>query len=315
MKKSIFYEFDEQGRFSKLTEEQWLSSQKLTWVRADLKSIKSLLKKMKATPSLVYEVLTARETRPRAFAYNGALLATFRGVNSNKDSTPEDMISVRLWMTETSIITVQSCPLETMSDIEKSLINGIGPKTAEDFLESLLCTMTDKSAIVVSALGDSLDAIEDRAGEKPNSTQRLELSAMRRRAILLRRYLIPQREAISRIAIDKLSWITGTGIMHFHEITDANTRLLEDLDAERERATVIHEELFSLAQEDMNKKMYWLTIVAIIFMPLSFLTGLLGINVGGIPGASFHHGFLIVSSILCVIFIVQLIYLKMKRWI
>ena len=315
MRKASFFKLDEGGGFAPVSGEECILSNELTWIRADVKSIKSILKKIQGAPALVTEVLSAKETRPRAFAYNDTLLASFRGVNPSKNSEPEDMVSVRLWVTKRRIITVQCRALGAIDEIEKTLRDGVGPKSPAEFLEALLCSMSDKSAEVVSSLGDSLDAIEDSVIQTPSQSQRRDLSVMRRRAILLRRYLIPQREAISRIAVDKLSWISDVGLMHFRETADANTRLLEDLDAERERATVIHEELFSLAQEDMNKKMYWLTIVAIIFMPLGFITGLLGVNVGGIPGTNWHYGFLVVCSLLCLLFVFQILYLKIKRWI
>jgi zinc transporter len=288
--------------------------QGLFWIKTSITSVKELLKKMECHMPLVSEVLSSRNTRPRVLVSDDGLLANFRGVNSHNASVSEDMISVRLWIHNNLIITVQRFKLSTVSAIERSLQQGLGPKTPAEFLETLLEGMTDKSTEVVANLGDKLDAIEDNLSESPDDKNRIELSDIRRKIILLRRYLIPQREAISHISTYKISWLNENNIIRLHEITNSNIRLLEDLNAERERSTVIYEELCSQAQEIINQKMYLLTIIAVIFMPLSFLTGLLGINIEGIPGAKFRYGFLIVCLLLALVFIIQIFFLKKKKW-
>ena len=115
--------------------------------------------------------------------------------------------------------------------------------------------------------------------------------------------------------MDKISWLTDKNLLHFREIADANTRLLEDLAASKERANILYESLFAMAQEAMNQKMYILAIVAVIFMPLSFLTGLFGINVGGIPGRAYRYAFWIFCAVLFVILIAQFYWLRRRRWL
>ncbi|OGT67728.1 MAG: hypothetical protein A3H43_04465 [Gammaproteobacteria bacterium RIFCSPLOWO2_02_FULL_42_9] len=314
-KKSIqLVQLSGNGGAVEISLEQLNLQQGLVWIWLDLTTVKQFLNQIKSNSPLVEEVLSAKATRPRTLAQNDALLATFRGVNLTKGSKPEDMVSIRLWMHKNMIVTVQHHDSTILSDIHASLCNGIGPKDASEFLEELLYEIVDKSAEVVSALGNKLDHIEDGMTENFEKINRIELNHIRRRIILLRRYLIPQREAINRIPADKLSWMNEINLMHLREITDASTRILEDIDAERERSTLIHEELFAMAQEAMNKKIYLLSMVAVIFMPLGFITGLLGINVGGIPGASFRFGFATVCLVLLVVFGLQLIFLKKKRF-
>jgi len=97
-------------------------------------------------------------------------------------------------------------------------------------------------------------------------------------------------------------------------LTDRMTRYIEDLDEARDRASVTHEELLNRLAELTNRRMYLLTMIAAIFLPLSFITGLLGINVGGIPGARNNHAFLVVVGLLAVISAVQWIYFHWRKW-
>jgi len=91
-------------------------------------------------------------------------------------------------------------------------------------------------------------------------------------------------------------------------------RFIEDLDAIRERSQVVQDELQNLLADQLNKRTYLLAIVAAIFLPLSFLTGLLGINVAGIPGAENPWAFAIVVGGLVAVVGLQAWYLHKKGW-
>lgn len=287
----------------------------LVWLDMGVGNVSKILDQFDHKPPLVKEVLSAKEPRPRAIIQGDSLLASFRGVNLNAGSNPEDMVSVRVWISGNVIVTSHKRKLLAIKELEQSLANGTGPKNSAEFLEMLLALLIEKTSDVVSKIGDALDAIGDNLTEAQSQNGRSEVNEMRRRIIQLRRYLAPQREALTRIQPSKLSWLDETHLMHMREVTDSCTRVLEDMDSERERATVLYEEFFALSQEVINQKMYLLTIVAVIFMPLSFLTGLLGINVGGIPGAEYRYGFIIVCLILFFTFLGQWWFLRRRRWV
>jgi zinc transporter len=138
---------------------------------------------------------------------------------------------------------------------------------------------------------------------------------LRRQAISLRRYLSPQREALSRLLTEKITWVDDADRLRLRETCDQLVRYLEDLDEARDRAAVTQEELVNRLSEQMNNKMYLLSIVAAIFLPLGFLTGLLGINVGGIPGAESKLGFAGFVLLLIGVVIVQIWFFKKKKWL
>ena len=149
---------------------------------------------------------------------------------------------------------------------------------------------------------------------EPDQSLRSSLTDLRREAITLRRYLAPQREALGRLQGEQLSWLTELDRLRLREVNDRLIRYVEDLDAVRERAAVAHEELISQLSNQINKRMYVLSVVAAVFLPLGFLTGLLGVNVGGIPGAESPFGFATFTLLLVVIVAVQLWFFIKKRW-
>lgn len=92
-------------------------------------------------------------------------------------------------------------------------------------------------------------------------------------------------------------------------------RHIEELDTIRDKVILIQEELANSMSEQMNRKMYVLSIISAIFLPLTFLTGLLGINIGGIPGANNENAFLVFSLLLVIVVTIQFIIFKKKKWI
>jgi len=137
---------------------------------------------------------------------------------------------------------------------------------------------------------------------------------LRREVIKLRRYLAPQREALSRLYAEKVSWLSEHDRLEVREASDKITRYVEDLDSARDRAGVTFEELSSRQAEQMNSRMYVLSLIAGLFLPLGFLTGLLGINVGGIPLAESPWGFFEVVAFLIVVIVVQIVVFRRKNW-
>ena len=134
--------------------------------------------------------------------------------------------------------------------------------------------------------------------EAPGHELRTKLSRNRRQAISLRRFLAPLREVLTRLYTDRTPLFDDMSRSHLREIADRLTRYIEELDSARDRAAITQEELAGRLADEMNKNMYVLSIVAGIFLPLGLLTGLLGINVGGIPGTQSNWAFAIVCIIL-----------------
>ena len=156
-------------------------TKQVVWAHMTVPSVKGFLKHISHVPALVSDVLTAEESRPRIIVSEDTFLATFRGVNLNQDSDPEDMVSVRVWATKKLIVTVSRRKLASIKDITNTLDNGAGPQATGEFLETLLSAITDYSLDVADEVDDQLDQIEDRLSADQISHHRQELNQRRRR--------------------------------------------------------------------------------------------------------------------------------------
>jgi len=264
--------------------------------------------------ALVVEAMLAESTRPRCQQFEEGVMLFLRGVNLNPGADPEDMVSIRLWIEPNRIISVRLRQLLTVQDIRQLLDQKRGPKSVGDFVVELSDGLVSRMVNVLGDIDDTVDRLQTEVLDNGSARLRTELTHLRHEIISLRRYLAPQREALSRLTQTKLDWMDLDRQMALREQVDRVTRYVEDLDAARERAAVTQEELSNLLSEQLNSRMYVLSVVAAIFLPLGFLTGLLGINVGGIPLAENPLGFWIIGSVLLLIVILQLLVFRWRRW-
>ena len=246
-------------------------------------------------PPVVVAALLADEPRPRSLVQQGGLLLVLRGVNKNEGADPEDMVSLRLWLQRDRIVSVRRRRFASIGDIREQLEAGDGPRNTGEFLQELIDRVLDRIGETVGAVDDLADELEDGVVELEGRELRPRLGALRRQAIALRRYIAPQRDVLGRLHAEKLEWLDDSHRARLREAADRITRYVEDLDAARDRAAVTQEELANRLNEQMNRTMYILSIITAIFLPLGLLTGLLGINVGGLPGTESPHAFTIVT--------------------
>ena len=259
--------------------------------------------------------LMASEPRPRSLVKDETLLATLRGVNLNPGADPDDMVSLRVCVEPRRIITLRHQRVIAVRALRDEILAGKGPKDGNEFFCQLIERLLDLMEEVVENLEFEVDRLEEDIIDGHMETIRQEINSLRRMAIGLRRYIVPQRQAMSRLVSEDVKWFTERTRGHLREFTDRLTRFVEDLDAARERAAVVQEELAGRVSERMNETMYMISVFTVIFLPLGLLTGLLGINVGGMPGVENSHAFWIVCGLLVVLTVISILLLRKKHWL
>lgn len=264
---------------------------------------------------LIVEALTAQETRPRCQPFGDGILLNLRGVNLNPGQEAEDMVSIRLWISEHLVVSVRIRSLKAVEDTIAELQAGRGPKTPLGLVAALALRLTDRMEPTILDLAEAIDELEDTAAGGDALPERTRVAGVRRKAITLRRYVTPQRDALARLVAQPLDWVPERVRNQLREATDRVSRYVEDLEAIRDRADVVAEQLADRRAEAMNRQSFILTAVAAIFLPLGLLTGLLGINVGGIPGTDDGDAFWIVTGLLVAIGGGLYLLFRRKSWL
>jgi len=263
---------------------------------------------------LVREALLAPETRPRFLAVGDGLLVVMRGVNLNEGEEPEDMVSLRLWLEPGRIISVQGRPVLALGDMLGHVEQGRGPSGVGAFLAQVLRHILNRLDPVLDELTESGDGLEDEVLNRPKPGLRRRVGMHRRQCIQLRRHLAPMRELATALSLEDHPLLDASARRHLHESSDRLIRLVEDLDALRERALVTHDELAASLGDRINATMFRLSLIAAVFLPLSLLTSLLGINVAGIPFAERTWAFGAVCLALAVAGATGALYIRLRYW-
>ncbi len=249
----------------------------------------------------VVDALMAQDTRPRCTVHDDGVVLNLRGVNLNPGAEPEDMVSLRLWIDPRRVIGVWNRPLSAVRDQIAAIDRNQAPLSQADLVVKLALRLADLAEPSVAGLNERIDEFEEQILEPAAEVSRAGLADVRRTAIILRRYFIPQRDALSTLEIEDVSWLKPHDRSRLREAAERVFRLGEELDAIRDRAQVVHDQIMDQRAERMNRQMLLLSVVAAIFLPLSLITGLLGINVGGIPGSDSPWAFAVVCVLLVVV--------------
>lgn len=290
---------------------------KILWLHFDYTKAeaKEWITNKSGMDSIAIDALLAENTRPRTVILDDSLLVALRGINLEPKSKPEKMISLRIYISKNLIITTSKKNILSVLELEHELKKGVGVKSTSEFLVELTERMIDRIDDFIEKIQDRADTLEENLIINNNTEYRAEILSIRRETILLKRYLAPQKEALIRLYNEKLHWINEYQKIELRETTDQLIRYIEELDTIRDKVILIQEELMGVLSEQMNKKMFILSIISAIFLPLTFLTGLLGINVSGIPGASNQNAFFIFTAILVCVVAFQFMLFKKKNWI
>lgn len=263
---------------------------------------------------LLIKSMLAEETRPRFEETEQGTLLILRSINHNPGPEPEDLVSIRLWMSGHRIITISRRKARAISDLDERMKQNRGPRKAGEFISMLCMCIDDGIEPAIGALEDSIDDLEDISTDRPTPTLRADLASVRKQATQFRRHLTPLRDVISRLQKTDQVWLSPADKWSLHDSLDRMTRFLEELDALRERSQILQDEIYSAMSARLNRNIYVLSVITVIFMPLTFLTGLLGMNVEGIPAAGHPHAFFAVCAISLGITLIQLYIFRKLKW-
>lgn len=295
----------------------WKPEQGPVWIHLDRRdtAVQSWLLERSGLDSATCSALLAEETRPRSQGSANGLLLILRGVNLNPGAEPDDMIALRIWADEKRVISLRSRQFQATHEISESISKGKGPRDVGTLLAELGLSLSERMEPVIENLEDLADAMEEGLTTRDAKLTRTELAEFRRQVIALRRYLAPQRLAIGHLLQERFSAFSDANRANLRELADRTTRHVEDLEALRERASVIHDELANHIAEQLNTRMYVVSLITTIFLPLGLVTGLLGINVGGIPGASEPLAFGVVCGILVAVGALLFLVFRWLKWL
>lgn len=273
------------------------------------------LKHTLCLPQPTAELLVSDNTRPRAFREGEALVATLRDLNFNPGAEPEDMISMQLWSDGRRVVTLRRDPQQSPIELCAMLDRGEGPRDASAIITQIAELMIDHLSGAVIDINDAIDALEANHPALPMAMRVTRIADIRRDCLALQRHISPQHEALQHIAHDAPAWFEDHDRREIAESIARLRRNLDDINISKESAVVLQDELRAQAQAVSQDATYKLGVMAGVFLPLTFFTGLLGINVAGIPGADHPMAFQVVIGLCVLITAIIIAIFHARRWL
>ena len=236
----------------------------------------------------ITESLLANDTRPRFQQIDkDSFFLILRGVNLNAGKAPDDMLTIRMLYTPNKVIT---CNLQRSKAIE-AVANQLKVAKGPDNLALLVIEiMTQLNERIDSVIEPIEHFIDSQDSDTFSSDQIDEIAQQHRKLLRLNRFLKPQLYALSALCKNKVATFDSYSVNLANEL-DGLQRIVDTIDFYIAQIDVINNRISHLNSEVMNRNTYLLSIIAGIFLPLGFLTGLFGINVGGMPGVDNSSAF------------------------
>jgi zinc transporter len=294
-----------------------VSSGGAVWIHLDIKHTNALrwLKERSGLDPMTVDALAAPRVNPRIEQRDGSMLMVLKGVNFTPGALPTDMVSLRLWTDGNRVITCRREPVRATSNMSQRLQEGQGPMDAGGIITDLANLMV---AHMEDMINDQLLAshrIGRLSDSKPTEDLVSELAHLRRVMIRMRRFLGPQRRALAQLAATRQPWLSDSNRILAREVVHQCIQYIEGLDAAQEISEITQDEILQRSTEKTERRLFSLTVITAIFLPLTFITGLLGVNLAGIPDAEDPWSFLILCILLGALVGAQLWLLHRKGWL
>lgn len=264
-------------------------------------------------PEPLIDAVLEEDTRPRFERVSAGFLLILRGVNLGLGEQPEDMVSLRILFYNGNLYSFRKRPVNAVRALQKKLELGQGPESIADFLVHLVDEVNNQLEQLLDTIELEMEELEDDSKGTTAQRQR-QLTVLHRRLLRLTRFVRPQIAALDKLAVDGPKLFEAEWVQWLLNERDNTQRELENMDMLLEQVWMLREHLQQEVAEKMNRNTYWLSMVAGVFLPISFLTGLFGINIGGMPGIDDAAAFWIFSGALLIIAVIEFLLLRRLRF-
>lgn len=274
----------------------------------------ALLKDYDDIPDIAANALIATETRPRCDQIEDGAIVNLRGPAGSDIAHSDRLVSIRFWLRAGRVNSLTRRPLAATETVLGQAEAGsiLDPG---DLIAAFARAISKALDPEVADLGDRLDDCETELETGSVYRLRSAIAGIRSEAIAFRRFVSPDRDALETLARLDVGWLAEEDRLHIRDAADRFARMTEELEAVRERSALLHEQLTDLRGELMESRALLLAIVALIFLPLTFITGLLGMNVEGIPFADEPWAFWGVTGFCLLVALAVLAYFARIHWL
>ncbi|WP_131194243.1 transporter [Lichenihabitans psoromatis] len=264
-------------------------------------------------PDAAKAILLGADTRMRIEATGNGLAGVVGDLHSEFGERTQELEVLRLYLDNGCLISVRRQPLAAVDALRRSMQDGAAAEKPVGLLTQFFHHVTDKLGDLIVELSETIDGLEDDLLGGKLDNQHGEISRIRRVAARLRRHMVPQQHALIGLISRLPDWIGEKEATNLRAAIERLGALGHDLDLVQERARLLQDQLSSRLMEATNRNLYVLSIVTTIFLPMTLISGIFGMNLGGLPALQDPLGFWYGIAIMVVTGLITLWVLRRRK--
>jgi magnesium transporter len=293
----------------------------ITWININglnhVKEIEKLGKDFELHP-LILEDITNTQQRPKLEEHEEYIFVVLKMLYFDKDQKLK-FENISFIQGTNYVLSFQEADGDVFDAVRDRLRNSKGRvrgNGSDYLLYALMDAIVDNYFNLMETMGDKIEELEeDLFSEKPNKDLIHEIHGRKREILKIRRAVYPLREVVNHIDKVDPSLITEKTQLYLRDLYDHVIQVSESIDIQRELIWSLMDMHMTTISNRMNEVMKVLTIMATIFIPLTFIAGIYGMNFENIPELKFKYGYFVLWGVMVVIFLGMLYYFKRKEWL
>ena len=293
----------------------------VAWINVDgvhdVAIIQSLGEMFRIHP-LVQEDIVNTGQRTKVDSYDGALFLTLKMLSQEASGGSFRSEQVSLFVRPGLVISFQEQEGDVFDPIRERLRQGKGQvrRRGSDYLAyCLIDAIVDHYFVILEALEDRIQPLEEAVVETPEPQVMQSIQAVKRELIFLRRTLWPLREMLARLEREDTSIVRKDTVPFLRDVHDHTIQVIEILESFQEIVSSLLDIYMTSISNRMNAIMKVLTIIATIFIPLTFIAGVYGMNFRFMPELEWRWGYPAVLGFMAAVFVGMLVFFRRKKWL
>jgi zinc transporter len=230
------------------------------------------------------------------------------------DADPDRLGVMRLYVDENIVVTARLHPLKAADRLRLEARGGVAFASTMSLVIRFVEDVTDILSSVAASQGEIVDEIEDRVLKDRFLRESEELGRVRRLLARARRHIDAQRHALGHLAHRPPAWFRDKDTQELHRSIERLGAVSQDVESIQERARLLQEEIAGRLGKATNYNLYVVSLLTAIFLPITLITGVFGVNVGGLPGVEQDTGFAWVIGLMILTVATSLLLLHWRRF-
>jgi len=268
--------------------------------------------------SLVLEDVADVNQRPKFEEYEKGDFISIRALKFDKNSTKIFTEHVTIYFNKGFIVTFQETESDLFSIVRQRIESGKGKiryRGADYLAYAIVDILVDNYFLVLEEIEEIMEVLEDKVISNQDKNIKGEIHALKKELLVLRKSIAPLREAIGRFSKTDSSFVEERNIIFIRDLYDHTIQIMDMVDTHRDMLNGLQDLFLTEVSFRMNKVMQLLTLVSTIFIPLTFLAGIYGMNFKYMPELESRYAYFVLLGVMAVIFVGLLIYFRKKKWI